>query len=177
MPPASKRRWFRFSLRGFVVVTILGIAVGWNLHVVRLRREALFSYVKRGAGFDLDQHHEPHVPLIRGLQGDWPAVFDIELPSDVFTAEERERLQSLFPEVRVALVNGSPMSVPSKEEIEYAKSRAPSIRAPISMYRLGQSETAINLLIAIAAAVIWLRAQISPTRNRRIGGFRPATHP
>jgi hypothetical protein len=38
--PAKSRRWFRFSLRTlFVVVTVVGVWLGWNMNIVRHRRE------------------------------------------------------------------------------------------------------------------------------------------
>jgi hypothetical protein len=42
MSEAPKRRWFRFSLRTlFVVVTVIGIWLGWNFNTAQRRRAAL----------------------------------------------------------------------------------------------------------------------------------------
>jgi hypothetical protein len=41
VPFAPKRRWFAYSLRTlFVVVTVFGCWLGWNINIVRQRREA-----------------------------------------------------------------------------------------------------------------------------------------
>src|SRR4249919_3316018 len=42
MTALPKRRWFRFSLRTmFVVVTIFGVWLGWQLNIVRERKAIL----------------------------------------------------------------------------------------------------------------------------------------
>ena len=42
MTAPPKRRWFRFSLRTmFVVVTIFGVWLGWQLKIVRERKAIL----------------------------------------------------------------------------------------------------------------------------------------
>lgn len=52
MPPAPKhtRRWLQFSLGTmFVVVTVLGVWLGWELNVVRSRKNALAEMEASGA--------------------------------------------------------------------------------------------------------------------------------
>src|SRR4249920_2312085 len=42
MTAPPKRRWFRFSLRTmFIVVTIFGVWLGWQLQIVRERKELI----------------------------------------------------------------------------------------------------------------------------------------
>ena len=45
-----KRRWFQFSLRTFLIaVTLFGGWIGWNLHEVRQRKQALeFIVLRKG---------------------------------------------------------------------------------------------------------------------------------
>ena len=41
-PSPTRRRWLQFSLRGLlIVVTLVAVWLGWNVHVVRQRKAAL----------------------------------------------------------------------------------------------------------------------------------------
>ena len=49
MTAPPKRRWFRFSLRTmFVVVTVFGVWLGWNLQIVRERNAVKAMVLSRG---------------------------------------------------------------------------------------------------------------------------------
>ncbi len=48
MTHAAKRRWFRFSLRTlFVVVTVFGVWLGWEIKYVRDRRRFWIEWSRR----------------------------------------------------------------------------------------------------------------------------------
>jgi len=56
MTSTPKRRWFRFSLRTlFVVVTVLGIWLGWNAEIVR-ERTAMRNTIRRSGGYIILDH-------------------------------------------------------------------------------------------------------------------------
>lgn len=105
MTPAPKRRWFRFSLATlFVVVTLLGSWLGWNVRTVRQRRDMIESIEHRGGTLflvgDRSRYKEaPEVPLVRQWLGD-VAVSQI-VPPKSGSVEEDEQIRAAFPEAYV----------------------------------------------------------------------------
>ena len=69
-----KRRWLRFSLRGmFVLVTVLGVWLGWNASIVRQRQAARAEFLNEGWELNRDGSPDPiRLPWIRRLLGDEP---------------------------------------------------------------------------------------------------------
>jgi hypothetical protein len=98
--PRSRRR-FRFTLRMlFVVVTVVGVFVGWNLHRVQQRAQALQDVEARGGYYWLateQQNMEKVAPLVWRILGA-ESVEEISLPIQRFTTEDRRAMESLFPE-------------------------------------------------------------------------------
>ena len=114
----AKPRWFRFSLRTlFVVVTIFGVWLGWQLKWIRERREflaaeaAMFVAHKLGytSAFSAEYvSYRPPWPL--GFFGEtgYPHVgLYVDGPDrDNLTAEDRmkvDQAQRLFPESKIGL--------------------------------------------------------------------------
>jgi hypothetical protein len=103
MTPAPKRRWFRFSLRTlFVVVTLFGCWLGYNLNWIRARRNVLDSgeagLVDWGP-YSARNNHSPPWPL--GWFGEQsPRTAGLVLTPSASDAD-LARVQSLFPEMRV----------------------------------------------------------------------------
>ncbi|MEX2114425.1 MAG: hypothetical protein WD845_14620 [Pirellulales bacterium] len=109
MTPAPKRRWLRFSLRTlFVVVTVICVWFGLNLHAVRQREQFLRDLKDRG-----DQYFftPPPGKKLGPLPISWRIVgaeqvgqIDIknrknELhPSHTIDSEEHRRVRAMFPE-------------------------------------------------------------------------------
>ena len=98
MPTPPRRRWFQFGLRTmFVVVTVLGVPIGWvahNLHWIRQRNA--WRDPNSGAF---------RAPLVTNPPGrlGWfgeTGEYYIELKNG--TQEDVDKVQSLFPEARVA---------------------------------------------------------------------------
>jgi hypothetical protein len=60
MPIALKRRWFAFSLRAlFIVVTVLGVWLGFIVHHARQQKAALAALESVGGYFYYDYQYEP----------------------------------------------------------------------------------------------------------------------
>jgi hypothetical protein len=114
-PPKRKRRWYQFSLRTlFLVVTAVGVWLGWEAHVVRERKAAL-EEIQRAGGSSWtmadfcqlwDQLQEPRpkeasatVPFVRAWFGDEP-IPEIDVAHDAPPGEEK-RIAILFPEANV----------------------------------------------------------------------------
>jgi hypothetical protein len=93
-------RRFRFSLRTvFLFVTLLGVWLAWQTHVVRariaFRREVLWS----GPGNYYIYPPPPGVPFYRRWLGDE----DVER-IDVRHPDQLDRAKALFPEARLIMV-------------------------------------------------------------------------
>ena len=106
-PP--RRRWLRFSLRGLlIVVTLVAVWLGWNVHVVRQGKAALAEY--RGSG-ELTAHNELNpsgkkLSLVRELMGDTHMrLFILE---DGAPESKKNRLKALFPEATVGPTYDAP---------------------------------------------------------------------
>ena len=101
MSTPQPRRWFSFSLRTlFVVVTVVGGALGWlgwNLRIVRARQEMLNLVDEHGQFsllviFDTDLKK---IPWIRRRMGDQSVSVIATRDSNPI---QRHRLKKLFPE-------------------------------------------------------------------------------
>ena len=115
MTAPSKRRWFRFSLRTmFVVVTVIGVYIGWQLKIVRERKDLLaelksiasdkYIYVglessEYNAQVDLQRYR---VPLIRRLLGD-ESCLQLTFSTDC-RADLIGRAEAAFPESRLYMI-------------------------------------------------------------------------
>jgi hypothetical protein len=105
MAPKLRPRGFRFNLRIlFAAITIVGVWLGWQVHVVRERREIRSDIMKRG-GLVGEATSEagvtkPIVPIWRRLFGDEP-VTSINLDPHAFTEEDRQKIIGLFPEATI----------------------------------------------------------------------------
>ena len=104
--PAPKHRWFAFSLRAmFVVVTVLCIWLGWNLHQVQEREMLLKAMPARGVRlqqFDGIVVSGP-LPLAWRVLGAQPLDFNwIILPKGEFTDDEVARIRIHFPDAAVS---------------------------------------------------------------------------
>jgi hypothetical protein len=114
MTPAPKRHWFRFSLRTlFVVVTVFGCWLGYELNWIRQRRELMSRPNVEALVWATEPPSWPRAPGLLGLFGekgrhqikivvDLPLAPTDEVPLDrQRTADEQallERAKSLFPE-------------------------------------------------------------------------------
>ena len=109
---APKRRWPRFSLRTmFVVVTVFGCWLGWNLQQVRERERFLREIPSRGGSF-YALTGVPQYPPVKLRPISAPFVWSwlgatavpadaISLPHDKFSRDEIERARRLFPEAGI----------------------------------------------------------------------------
>ncbi len=139
-----RRRWFRFSLRSFLLLVLVGGSVlGWQMHVVhertRLRqwlkfRDAYVVTLADQAGQKAGDPGIPHhgeIPWYRRLLGDEPVLL-IDLREDV-SEEAEDRVRRAFSE---SIVNqdfhGRPI-----DDREYAaiKARAAQERAYETAFR------------------------------------------
>lgn len=102
--PAPKRRWSRFSLRWlFVVVTVFGCWLGWELSWVQQRRTAFihtpaFTFGANEKGFG-GGAKAASIPFWRTVLGD-KALSQIVL-SPRTDKTEAERIARLFPEAQI----------------------------------------------------------------------------
>ena len=112
MITTPKRRWFAYSLRTlFVVVTVFGVWLGWNLKAVHDRQElnrqleasgAEFFYTSGvGGNIQMVQDGNPltEVSAVRHFLGD-KNVFGIFIPHKNLTPWESEAIR-YFPEAWV----------------------------------------------------------------------------
>lgn len=108
---APKRRWFRFGLLTmFVVVTVFGCWLGWQVNLIRQRgherewlkaRHAAIYEVPYGVGLHGAVVFPPatqHIPWSLWIAGELP-VKVIDSPS--MTRSDLERIQRAFPEATV----------------------------------------------------------------------------
>ena len=94
MSPTPKRRWFRFTLRTlFVVVTVCACWLGWQIHIVHERADALQRLKVMGCE-----------PLFRTNPRCWKCVLlgdvdvsGFEIPLSVLTKANAE-IAKWFPE-------------------------------------------------------------------------------
>jgi hypothetical protein len=114
---SPKRRWFQWSLRTlFVVVTVFGCWLGWNINILRQRaqmRERIdanrseanpvrfvstdeFNKWNPGEQWEVSQR----LPLTLRLLGAEPVAL-IYLPEEHFSQSEIEQVERLFPEALV----------------------------------------------------------------------------
>jgi hypothetical protein len=134
MTPALNRRWFRFSLRTlFMVVTVFGCWLGWQVSIVRERKSLLrslesrasdsydpytliFTYPRSVDGSRLRSKikwlpKEGSIPWFRRLLGDEP-VGSLGLPSDM-PEQERRHIRQAFPEAIISDDNQGPSDQPA----------------------------------------------------------------
>ena len=109
---APRRRWFSYSLRtGFVLLTLLGMALGWvavNLKWIRDRRAAAQWYYSKGCGpvhWELPDKSEAPFSLRMFGECGWRYIYVSADPAKPSAADQRERVESqlkqLFPEAQV----------------------------------------------------------------------------
>ena len=120
MTTQPRRRWLRFafSLRAmFVVVTIFGIWLGWQVKIVRERR-AILAEIQRIDEGELNETYLPltldgydddsgyyeytRVSLVRRLLGD-DSYVTIKLPTSI-DSQWIDRVEAAFPEAILAVV-------------------------------------------------------------------------
>lgn len=116
-----QRRRIRFSLRTlFVVLTLFGVWLGWEMYVVRKRQAVRAWAERRGAEFSTDEHEKmwlldeysrhPErsqksfaIPFVRRLFGD-EAVVSVRLSLDEKEEEEVGlKIAPVFPEAELLL--------------------------------------------------------------------------
>ena len=105
----TRRRCIRFSLRGLlIVVTLVAVWLGWNVHVIRQRKAALAWMASR----DIQYSHKPFarggpfLPLTRRLLGDAPVTLII--CDDAENGLEKRFLSGVFPEAEILEVITEP---------------------------------------------------------------------
>src|SRR4051812_27174232 len=98
MTSAPNRRWFRFRLRTlFVMVTVFGCSLAWNLPSVRARHEALqWCYSACAENAPGKRHEIPISWRLLGAEPVWCLVITREV-----SREEAARLGALFPEAGI----------------------------------------------------------------------------
>ncbi len=122
MTTTPKRRWPRFTLRTlFVVVTVFGVWLGWNVHQVHERDRLLESrdflralesptgYVDTPAmralaakmtrqGYKAYEPRKkpPAIPLVWSILGAEPLEMDIRLPDNKFTDADLVRISAVL---------------------------------------------------------------------------------
>jgi hypothetical protein len=122
MTLATKRRWFRFSLRTlFVAVTVIGVWLGWQFNFVNERRAMRAWIVDHGGFVDIftrpdttgslaiihysrlmGPDEEPEIPQWRRWLGD-EAVNQVMMPAES-SAADINRAKHLFPEGEVDVI-------------------------------------------------------------------------
>ena len=122
MDDAPRRRWFRFSLRTFLVlVTLAGCVIGWlgwNVEIVR-RRQAMLNLMRYrwSVTVSIDPERAVRLSWIRRMLGDESRHVDIQ--GHAMTKAELDELRAAFPE----------MGVPTTER-EIESTRYPGARNP-----------------------------------------------
>jgi hypothetical protein len=123
MENTPRRRWFRFafSLRTlFVVVTIFGVWLGWQVRVVHERKSLLSEakreidpkgrFLKRFDDWNIKGVVYGQLPYVRQQLGD-VAIFEILLLATQ-DASLIERIERAFPESKIVIID-----VPSGDRI------------------------------------------------------------
>ena len=94
-------RWFRFSLRtAFVVLTIVGVWLGWNISRLRAREKALKRLVGGSARLDFMLPPEKRLPIVWSILGT-ETVSSICLPRERYSEAEFDEIRALFPESKI----------------------------------------------------------------------------
>jgi len=141
MLPAPKRRWLRFSLRSmFVLVTLVAIWLGWNVHVVRQRNDMTTWLSASGRGRAIVVSEEKFVRMRSSsealsrmratlLSNDGSDVFEADpgkLPSRlrrwlgdklyisivIYDKDDLDQVRRTFPEARVRLIERNRFFLP-----------------------------------------------------------------
>jgi len=101
--PNSRRRWFRFSLRTmFVVVTLLALALGHEVNLIRERREfrewvrTEWQHAGREDCYRSWCGNRPPIPFWRKWLGDEP--MDVLPLPEAATSYHADEARRLFPE-------------------------------------------------------------------------------
>jgi hypothetical protein len=107
MTDSRQGRWFRFSLRRLLIaISILAIWMGWNAYKLDLRRQSEAYLATQGIGgrsaFTYGRPEKPWKSLPFGLRvlGAKP-VRTIDLQQLLISPDERDYIQSLFPEADI----------------------------------------------------------------------------
>ena len=128
MTAPPKRRWFKFDLRTmFVVVTIFGVWLGWQLRVVRERKAILAEIERSGPGLadlhlywlpgpkesyagpvDLQNYEAARISSVRQLLGD-NARRTLVMPASL-GPQWVERAEYAFPETELFIYRSRPGS-------------------------------------------------------------------
>ena len=111
MQDARHRRWFRFSLRAFIVaVTLVGIWLGWNLRqvcqrdLVLARQNIVPVYVGSPTVTSHPRRTSPgRFPLTWSLLGASP-VHKLICTGGFESAEDVNRVSALFPEAELQVM-------------------------------------------------------------------------
>jgi hypothetical protein len=107
MRRASFRHLVTFRLRGlFIAVTLVGAWLGWNLHRVRQREQALVTLNSPGVVFSICTDGSHPIPLAWKLLGA-ESLDIIVLADQPGSATQRRELQRMFPEATVVCFPGS----------------------------------------------------------------------
>ena len=109
-----RRRWFRFafSLRTlFVVVTVFGVWLGWQRHIVQERKAIIAELERKGWLFEQGgtqlEEAAPYLqlPIIRKWLGD-DAYLDVKWFSD-FDEIPASRIERAFPEAQLTVLEAA----------------------------------------------------------------------
>lgn len=104
MSETPKRRWLRFSFRTlFVLVTVVGLWLGWNLHQVR-QRDAFSKRIGLQEGIFSLHVLERRMPITWSLLGA-KREYRFNLRRDEFGDAEIERIRVLFPEAEIGVAD------------------------------------------------------------------------
>jgi hypothetical protein len=96
----TPRRWFRFSLRTFLLaVTVLGSWLGYQLNWIR-ERHAAFQDRRLQVARLSPPAYAPAAPQLLWLFGE-SGITGVYLMDPELTADDLRRLKSLFPEACV----------------------------------------------------------------------------
>jgi hypothetical protein len=94
---APRRRWFRFSLRTlFAVVTVLGVWIAWDRHVVYKRLYAIYDLSQRGAilsSMPMPLWWSPFRRIFHDI-----SMHEIDVPKGALTPSELSEIRAMFSE-------------------------------------------------------------------------------
>jgi hypothetical protein len=107
MTPAPKRRWFRYSLRTlFVVVTVFGVWLGFQLKTVRDRRD-LTDWLSDHNGLTDVSKDQTKIAIWRRWMGD--RAFDtvlLDRHARMPKGVDLVYIRDTFPEARLGIWSG-----------------------------------------------------------------------